>query len=142
MSAPWRSGGRTRRKAHTRAAAEPPSRASDPGLVCSRDESHQIIHQIGVDSIAPFADSQARNAFVLFNRATDRVPPLVVNLGNSPAKGLFVDPNLQFVAADFPKLLKWNFALAENRDCVFEVFRPDRDDDSRLRFVKQYCSRF
>src|SRR5580765_6977950 len=111
-SAPWRSDGRTRRKARTRAAAKPPSRASDPGLVCSRGESHPIIHQIGMDSIAPFADSQARNAFVLFNCATNRVPPLVVNLGNSPAKGLFVTTTSQFAAAHFPKLLKWNFALA------------------------------
>jgi hypothetical protein len=62
--------------------------------------------------MAPFADSQARNAFVLFNCATDRIPPLVVNRGNSPAKGLFVDPNLQFVAADFAQLLKWNVTLA------------------------------
>src|SRR4029453_16622592 len=111
MSAPRRSGDRTRRKARTRAAAEPPSRASGLDLVRSRGESHQIIHQIGVDSIAPFADSQARNAFVLVNCATDRIPPVVVNLGNSPPEGLFVDPNLQFVAADFAKLLKGNVTL-------------------------------
>jgi hypothetical protein len=65
-----------------------------------------------VDSIAPFADSQARNAFVLFNCAPDRVPPLVVNLGNSPTKGLFVGPDLQFVVADLSQLLKWNITLA------------------------------
>jgi hypothetical protein len=64
-----------------------------------------------VDSIAPFANSQARNAFVLINRAMDRVPPVVVNLGNSPPKELFIDPNLQFVGADFSQLLKWNVTL-------------------------------
>jgi hypothetical protein len=65
-----------------------------------------------VDSIAPFADSQARNAFVLFNCATNRIPPVVINLGNWPAIGLSVDPNLQFVAADFAQLLKWNVMFA------------------------------
>jgi hypothetical protein len=65
-----------------------------------------MIHQIGVDSIAPFATSQARNVFVLFYCAPDRIPPLVVNLCDSPTKGLFVDPNLQFVTADLSKLLK------------------------------------
>src|SRR5205823_2098622 len=108
MSAPLLSDDRTRRKARTRAAAKQPSLASGPGRVCSRGESHEIIHQIGVDSIAPFADSQARNAFVLFNCPTDRIPPLIVNLGNSPPKGLLVDPNLEFVAAHFAQLLKWN----------------------------------
>src|SRR5262245_54684758 len=110
-SAPRRSDDRTRQKARTRAAAKRPSQASRPGLVCSRGVSHEIIHQIGVDSIAPFATSQARNAFVLFNCSTDRVPPFVVNLRNWPPKALFVDPNLKFFVANLPELLKWNVAL-------------------------------
>src|ERR1051325_5856514 len=117
MSAPRRLDARTRRKARTHAAAKPPSRASDPDPICSRGESHEIIHQIGVDSIAPFATSQARNAFVLSNSPTNRVPPLVVNLGGWPAKRLVVYPNLQCVAADFSKLLKWNAMLAQDREC-------------------------
>src|SRR4030095_10890666 len=111
MSAPRRSGGQRRRNARTRAAAERPSQAPGLGSICSRGGSHEIIHQIGVDSIAPFADSQARNAFVLFNCAPDRIPPLVVNPGNSPAKDLFVDTDLQFVTADFAQLLTWNVML-------------------------------
>ena len=76
----------------------------------------------------------------MFNCTTDRIPPIVVNLGNAPAIRLFVDPNLQFVAANFAQLLKWNVTLAQHRDCFVEVFRPGRDDDSRLRFVKEHCS--
>jgi hypothetical protein len=64
-----------------------------------------------VDSIAPFAESQARNGFVLFNRAANCVPPLVINLGNWPAETFVVDPDLQFVAADSSQFLKWNFTL-------------------------------
>jgi hypothetical protein len=44
----------------------------------------------------------------LADGAPDRVPPLVVNLGNPPSKGLVVDPNLQLVATDVSELLKWN----------------------------------
>src|SRR5262245_64526824 len=106
MSVPPRLDDRTRRNARTRAAAKPPSRASGLDPVCSRGESHEIIHQIGVDSIAPFATSQARNAFVLSNRAADRVPPFVVNLGNRPPKSLVGDPNLQCVTGNFTDFLK------------------------------------
>jgi hypothetical protein len=59
-----------------------------------------MIHQIGTYSIAPFVNSQARNAFLLFNCAPDRVKPIVVKLANGPAECLFTDLDLQFAAAD------------------------------------------
>src|SRR5207253_3217379 len=84
------SGARTRQKDRTRVGGAPQSPARFLRRVSPRGRSHQIIHQIGAYSISPFTTSQARNAFLFFHCATDRMEPIVVKTGDWPAKKFFL----------------------------------------------------
>jgi len=62
--------------------------------------------------MSPQSKSQARNAFLFFNCARDRIEPIVVEISDWPGELILVQSKSQFVAADAAELLKWNFALA------------------------------
>ena len=46
---------------------------------------------------------------IAFHQAADRIPPIVVEIGNRPREFLIVHLDAQLVAADFAKFLEWNF---------------------------------
>ncbi len=87
------------------------------------------------------APSQAWNSFrFIFDSTADGVEPVVVKIGNRPAKSLVVHTDAQVVAADFPELLKGNTVLAQDRHRLLRIFRSDGNDDAGLRFIKKHCS--
>src|SRR5579864_9539618 len=100
----------------------------------------------GCITVATFTitnQSQARNAFargIALDCATNRVPPVVVNVGYRPTEILAVYTNSKLFATNFAELMKWNAVFAQHRRSLFQVFRCDRNHDPRLRFIKKRCS--
>src|SRR6266496_3165024 len=73
--------------------------------------------------------SQARNALLFFNRTTNCIPPIVVKIGNWPAKSFFVYPDTKFSRVDFSQLFKGNIGRTQDRYCFFQISWRDGNDD-------------
>src|ERR1051326_2998185 len=86
--------------------------------------------------------SQARNSFsVGFDHTTNGIPPILVKIGNGPAKSFFVDANRKIIPTNLAKLFKRNAAFTQWRYRFVQIGWRDGNHDSRLRFIKQNCSR-
>src|SRR5262249_2709374 len=112
----------------------------DVEFVRGRDHNRHSI-KLCCDSIAGSASlSQARNALLFLNRATNCIPPIVVQIENLPPESFFAYPDTKVSRADCSQLRKRNSALAQNRDCFFQISWRDGNHYARLRLVEKYCS--
>src|SRR5438874_7418894 len=86
--------------------------------------------------------SQTWNSFrasVALDQPANRVPPIVVKVGDRPGEFFAVYLDSQLIASDLAQLPKWNVTLTQDRHCLVEVFWRSGNDDARLRIVEQ-CS--
>src|SRR5205814_8556374 len=74
---------------------------------------------------------------IALDGAPNGVPPVVVKIGNRPAKGFAVRADTKLIAADFFELLESNSVLSQDRHRLFETRGRGRNYNPRLRLVEE-----
>ena len=98
------------------------SRAFPLRQVCLRGNSHEIIHQIGIYSIAPFGIHKLGMLSSCSTARSNRVQPIVVKIARSASEIFFHSfESATRSPPTLPSLLKWNIAFDARWRCLLEI---------------------